>query len=564
MDSNDVGRRKGAETIALLHEISQLMGLNEENPFKIRSFERAADALVGVTDLEEKVKDGSLRQIRGVGESIAAVIEEFVTQGRSSLLEGLLAALPPGLLELMRVPGIGSKKAGQLVRELGISSLQELEAACRDGRVAGLKGFGDKVQARIMSGIGTLKAAEGKLRIDHAEEYALMLLPILREAVNSDRHPAASPLRVEVTGELRRMMEVVSSIEFLVELPLGERAAQAAREKADSALASFIADSRPKIRHVLHFAPENFFGYELARTTGSREHWEALGSPERFDCREEKEFYVHLGLPCLPPEIRETGRELKIAKLGGLAELMPWSGLTGSLHNHSSWSDGRSTLEDMIAAAKRAGHKYIGITDHSQTSGYAGGLKPERLVEQLRELRELQKRHSDIRILCGTESDILKDGSLDFDPELLKQLDFVVASVHSSFSMTKEEMTVRLIKAVKNPFTRILGHPSGRWLLERPAYQVDLDAVIREAVREGVGVEINANPLRLDLDWHWGPLVRETGCLIAINADSHDVFGFDHLKYGVAMARKALIPSTQVVNSWPVEKVMEWIGKRRW
>jgi len=549
--------------LELLDEISQLMTLNGDNPFKVRAFKKAAELLRGATDLEARARAGTLTELTGVGKGIADVLTEFFSLGRSTVRDELLAALPSGLMEFTSLPGVGPKKARQLIDELEIHTLGELEYACRENRLIHLKGFGEKVQAKIMEGLAAKRATEGLRRLDEAFPIAEALLRELSAAINDGHHPAAGALRVEETGDLRRRLEILSSIDFLVELPAGEKAARSVEERARLAVQNFTARVHPPLAIRLNYVEAKRFGYEQAKLTAPHPHWKAIGNPDPQDARDEREFYTAMGLPWIPPEMRETGEEVALARTGQLEKILPWDGVRGVFHNHTTRSDGAASLEEMVIAAKTLGFSYFGISDHSQSAFYAQGLKLPILLEQEKEVRDVQERHPEIRIFWGIESDILADGSLDYDTKTLSKFDFVVASVHSRFQMDRRQMTDRILKAIRNPATRFLGHATGRLLLGRKGYDLDMEAVIREAAKHDVAIEINASPARLDIDWRWGSELRKCGTLVSINPDAHEVAGLADTRYGVAVARKALMPTALVVNSRPTEEVASWLARAR-
>ena len=435
-----------AAALELLEEIRRLMALNGENIFKVRAFEKAQQSLSGVEDLAERARAGTLTEIPGIGKGISEVLTEFLLHGTSHARDELAASLPEGLVELTAVPGLGPKKALQLIEELGIHSVSELEYACKENRLLKLKGFGDKLQAKILEGLAFQKGAAGFQRLDTAFALAEQVLPAL----------TALGGRACETGALRRRLETMSSLDFLIE----EGAAQRAQYERAAAAAMERAGIRLPV--VLHFAPRARFGYELARTTGTPEHWKALGSPAAFDAAEEADFFERLGLPAIPPEARETGEEVALAKAGKIGSLLPWDGVRGVFHNHTTRSDGSATLEQMVVAAKKLGYAYIGISDHSQSAFYAQGLKVPDLLTQEREVREVQEKHPEIRVFWGIESDILADGSLDYEPSVLKRFDFVIASIHSRFKADREAMTDRIVGGDPQiPATRFLGHATG-------------------------------------------------------------------------------------------------------
>jgi DNA polymerase (family 10) len=536
-----------AAALELLEEIRRLMELKGENVFKVRAFEKAQHSLADVKDLGERALAGTLTELPGIGKGISEVLTEFLLHGTSKARDELKASLPAGLTELTAVPGLGPKKALQLIEELGISSLTELEYACKENRLLKLKGFGEKVQNKILEGLAFQKAVAGKQRLNDAFETAEKLLPLLTETCGT---------RVSETGALRRRMEILSELEFLI-----EDGGPTLRARVERALKDFGGQNGPGLPVRLRFAPAERFGYDLAHSTATAESWKALGSPAPFDAGTEEDFFAKLGVAFLPPETRETGEEVKLARSGALAELLPWNGVRGVFHNHTTRSDGAASLEQMVVAAKKLGYEYIGISDHSQSAFYAQGLKQPELLDQEREVRDLQQKYPEIRIFWGIESDILADGSLDYETSVLKRFDFVVASVHSRFQMGREAMTDRLLEAIRNPATRFLGHATGRLLLGRAGYEVDMERVIQEAARHDVAIEINANPARLDIDWRWGPQLRASGTLVSVNPDAHETAGLEDTKFGVAMARKALLPSSLVVNSRGAGEVAKWLRR---
>lgn len=530
------------------------MELKGENPFKVRAFEKAAASLGALegTELEDRARAGTLTELSGIGKGISEVLGEYFRTGGSKVRDELLASIPEGLLELTQVPGLGPKKALVLIEELGIHGISELEYACRENRLLKLKGFGEKAQHKILEAIGFMKSNQGRQRLSDAFALAQALHKALLQA--------AKGARVSEAGDLRRRLETLASLEFVVEVPTGAKEA-AVRAEVEEASRGFCADAGLRLPVTFHFARSERFGYELARATATPEHWRAIGAPEPFDARDEEAFFARLGLPLIPPESRETGEEVALARAGGLDRLLPWDGIRGVFHNHTTRSDGVATLEQMVVAAKKLGYEYIGISDHSQSAFYAQGLKVPDLLDQEREIREVQAKHPEIRVFWGIESDILADGSLDYEPEVLKRFDFVVASIHSRFNMDREAMTDRILEAIRNPCTRFLGHATGRLLLGRKGYDVDMDRVIEEAAKRGVAIEINANPARLDIDWRWGPKLRACGASVSVNPDAHETAGLEDTLYGIAMARKALLPTSLVVNSLGAREVERWLRR---
>ncbi|HTL13142.1 MAG TPA: helix-hairpin-helix domain-containing protein [Bdellovibrionota bacterium] len=545
------------KTVEILAEIRACMELKGENVFKIRAYEKAEKVLHGRDDIEARAKAGTLTELQGIGKGIAAVVEEFLKTGRSEELEELRKSIPPALRELSRVPGLGPKKAQTVMQELGIQSLGELEYACRENRLAGLKGFGEKMQAKILEGVQFAMATQGQLRWVDAQAHDRAVRDALR----------AAGVEFEGAGAFRRRLEVISDLEYVVKLSgagpkAGRGGAADPRAAAEEGLKRFLGHQPGALPVKLHFAEVPRFGTALARATGTPEHWAALGKPDKVDAPTEEAFYAALKLPYIEPELRETGEEVALARAGGLKGLLPWNGVRGVFHNHTVESDGVATLEEMVAEARRLGFAYIGISDHSQSAFYARGLKSEALTAQEKAIRKLQEKYDDIRIFWGVESDILQDGSLDYPDEVLARMDFVIASIHSRFQMDKAAMTERILTAVRNPRTTMLGHLTGRLLLGRKGYDMDFEQVFAECTKRKVVVEINAHPQRLDVDWRWGPRLRALGVNVSVNPDAHEVAGLSDVVNGVAVARKALLPAAQVVNSRDAAGVERWLRER--
>jgi DNA polymerase (family X) len=538
--------------IELLEQMQRLMELKGENPFKIRAFEKAQAVLEGRDDLESLAKEGRLTELPGIGKGISAILTEFFKTGKSSELEELSASVPKILLDLTEIPGLGPKKAMVLIDELKIESIAELEHACRENRLMKLKGFGEKAQHKILEGIQFRNAHLGQQKISDVFPLAEALLKELLKAA------APFEARVSETGELRRRLEILSKIEFLIE----DDGNKKLRAAIDEAVQDFKATHAESLPITIHYAAPEKFGFELAHGSSSSEHWKALGSPKAESFKSEEDFYGSLSLPWIAPELRETGDEVKIARDGRLSEILPWDGIQGIFHNHTTRSDGTASLEEMVVAAKDLGYKYIGISDHSQTAFYASGLKADSLLEQEKEVRKVQDKHPEIRIFWGIESDILADGSLDYPDSVLKKFDFVIASIHSRFQMDREAMTDRILYAIRNPYTRFLGHATGRLLLGRKGYDIDMERIIDEASAHDVAIELNASVSRLDIDWRWGSELRKRKTKISVNPDAHAISEIEDTRYGIAMARKSLVPVSQIINTRSVEDVSRWLSRK--
>lgn len=542
------------DAVKLVREIRKLMQLNGENPFKIRAFDRAEEILADVDDLVERVRDGSITELKGIGKGIYDVLSEFVESGESSVLDELESQLPEGLLELVQIPGLGPKKARTIIDELQVTSIGELEYACRENRLLSLKGFGEKAQKKILEQIEFFHSTQGQARLVDALPWSEEILSALKKA-------AGKTARVEETGPIRRRLEVVQSLDFLVSYPSTAKKDQY-EKKVWGAVQKFQDKEKVALEVNVSFAEESKFEYEWARTTATPEHWKALGEPPLKAGKDEKALYIEGGGEWISPEMRETGEEVRLGKKGQLSKVLPWDGIRGVFHNHTTYSDGAATVEQMVAEAERLGYEYIGLSDHSQTAFYAQGIQPKDLKRQEREVREAQEKHPNIRVFWGIESDILKDGSLDYKESDLKRFDFVIASIHSRYGMTdKKEMTERLLTAIRNPYTRFVGHVTGRLLLGRKGYEVDMDQLIEEATQYGVSIELNSNPARLDIDWRHGKALRKNQTWVSVNPDAHTLEGLQDTRWGVIMARKALLPQSQVINAQSVEVVEKWLAR---
>jgi DNA polymerase (family 10) len=568
----------------VLSEIATLMELNGEDAFRSRAFASASRALEGTdADLYALAQADRLTSLRGVGQGIASVIRELVLTGRSTPLEELRAATPIGLFDLMRVPGLGTKRIRSLYSELGVESLDDLEREGRAGRIAELSGFGAKTEQKILEGIAFARASRKRRRYPEALEAAVRLLEWLRS------RPGVAA--AEIVGALRRRMEVVDRVDLLAATDDAEGVREAllalngVREEgweADVLLACLTDGLGVRLRCI---APERFVAAVVgdtgsdahladlarrARERGMKLESDAVRGPDGVPLHlpDEEALYSALGLQYLPPELREGVGEVERAAAGRVPRLVERDDLRGTFHCHTTWSDGKATVAEMAEAARALGWSYLGLADHSRSAAYAGGLTVPRLRQQQAEIDRWNAAHGGagergFRVFKGTESDILPDGGLDYPDEVLASFDYVVGSVHSSFGMSEEEMTARVIRAVRHPALTMLGHPTGRLLLTREGYAIDVRAVIDAAAEEGVVVEINANPHRLDLDWRHVGYAAERGVLIAINPDAHSTSGLEHVAFGVNMARKAGLEARQILNCWTLDEVAAYFAERK-
>lgn len=542
------------KAVALLREIRTLLELHGENPFKVRAYEKAVDVLSGREDLVKRAQEKTLTEMSGIGKGISEILEAFLLRGDTQARDELAKGLPPGLTELIQVPGLGPKKARTLIDELGIQTLAELEYACRENRLLNLKGFGEKMQSRVLEGIQFLKSNQSRTRLVDALPLSAQLRDRLQKALGKEAN-------IEETGALRRRLEVLEKIEFLITAAPSKTSSL--KKISEKALAEFQKSQASAIPVELYWTEPSEKGKAWAETTGSSDFLEAFGSKGGGDHAETEEaFFKALRTEWVSPEMRETSETAELAKKGSLKQVLAVDGIRGVFHNHTTRSDGTASLRQMVTHAKKLGYSYIGISDHSQSAFYAQGLKADELKEQEKEIRDLQDEMPEIKIFWGVESDILQDGSLDYPESVLKRMDFVVASIHSRFKMDRAQMTERVIRAIRNPYTRFVGHLTGRLLLGRPGYELDMEAVIEEAAKHDVAIEINANPARLDIDWRHGGLLRAHKTKVSVNPDAHSTEGLEDTVFGIWMARKALLPSSLVVNSWDTQEITKWLDRK--
>lgn len=564
------------EIIDALEEIAFLLELADENPFRARSYQNAARTL-SLLDQEVATlaREGRLREIPGIGPAIEQKISELATTGRLEYLEELRGQFPPTLFELFSIPGLGAKRIRTLYKELGIRSLGELEYAIRENRLLSLKGFGPKMQEKTLEGI----------RFAHRQRGLHLFHVAAREAQRLRDWLAESGLavRVSVAGSLRRRKEIIKDIdlvassaepEALMERFVEFEGVHSVTARGDTKTSVLLDSGIPADLRVVADAQ---FPYALHHFTGSKEHNVAMRQrakeyglklneygmfrdEENLPCADEAELFGRLDLPYIPPELRENLGELEAERLPRLVER---EDLLGVYHCHTAYSDGMSTVGQMAQGAIERGYHYIVIADHSQSAGYARGLCPRTVLKQLREIDEINRSLDGFRILKATESDIRTDGSLDYDDELLSQFDLVIASIHGRLNMTEEEATARLVKAVENPYTTVLGHPTGRLLLARPGYPVDMDRVIDACLANRVAIEINASPHRLDLDWRYVKRARDKGVKLCVGVDAHSVDGLDDVPYGLGIARKGWLEPGDLLNCLSVEEVIAWQKSKR-
>jgi DNA polymerase (family 10) len=567
----------------VLTQIASFLELRAESRFRIRAYEQAAQA-VGALDTDDIASldhTGALAATSGVGPATLAVLRDLITTGQSRYLEQLRRETAPGLVELLDVPGLAVQKIQQLHAELGIDSVDALEAAARDGRLASVKGFGPKTVARILRGVEIARESTAVTRQDRALVTSVALLTSVRG------HPGV--VRAELAGGLRRCRETVRDIDIVAACS-GDPLAVAADMSNAPGVRSVnpAGTTAPSItfadgaRLHLHCVDERDFVVALWRATGSSRHVTAIAdrlsarhivlegdefrdaSGTRIEISDESRIYALADLPFIPPELREDGYEFSVAASGRVPALIELRDLQGVLHCHSLYSDGKATIAQMAHAARQRGWSYIGITDHSQAAFYAAGMSQMQVEAQHDEIDDLNAEATDgFRILKGIESDILHDGSLDYDAQTLDRFDFVVGAIHSRFAMDEAKMTARVLHALDDPHLTILAHPTGRLLLERDPFPIDMNAVFVKAAETGVAIELNADPKRLDLDWRLIPRAREAGVTLAIGPDAHSTASLDYVVAGIGIARKAAVEAHDVLNTRSADDVMAFARARR-
>lgn len=552
-----------ARTLRLL---SQVMELHKENTFKIRT---VANAALKIDKLPYAIKGKSIEeieQIDGLGKSMSAKVWELLSLGTLTDLQNLIDKTPEGIIEMLGMKGIGPKKIVVIWKDLGIETVGELYYACNENRLIEAKGFGLKTQEEIKKIIEFKMAAEGKFLYAHTEHLAHTLHADLALWLNNFED---APL-VEITGDFRRRCEIITELDILVGTDLPDETAEKLSlfepfefVKEGDYLYNALTSIGLKIR--LFLSNKEDFYPQWFSLTGNTEHVRSvLALAGTGNYVSEAEIYTKAGLDFVEPELREGNNEIALAKAKKLPVLITDEDLKGTLHNHSTWSDGVHTLEQMAVFCKEELNlEYLGICDHSRSAVYAHGLNDQRVYAQQQEIDELNLKLAPFKIFKGIESDILGDGSLDYSDEILKTFDFVVASVHSNLRMDEEKATARLIKAIENPYTTILGHPTGRLLLSRKGYPIDYVKVIDACAANKVVIEINANPLRLDLDWRWHRYALEKGVLLSINPDAHRMEGFRDMHYGTLVARKGGLSAKQCLNAFNLTDITEYFRNKK-
>jgi DNA polymerase (family 10) len=572
---------RNVEITRLFNEIADFLEVKDENPFRVRAYRRAAEAVEGLSeDIAALAERGALLEVPGIGKDLAAKIQEYLTAGKIEYLEGLRREIPAGVIELLGIHGVGPKTAKHLYEQVGVDSVEKLEELARAHKLAGLPGIKAKTEENILKGIAVWRSGRERMPLGTALLLAEAILERLRALKEVEQ--------IEPAGSLRRMKETVKDIDILVTSKLPGRVMEAfvglpnvAEVLAHGETKSSVR-LRENIQVDLRVVEPDCFGAALQYFTGSKQHnirvrelaqRSGLKVSEygvfdektnrRVAGRTEEEVYRAVGLPFIPPELREDGGEIEAALEGRLPALVSLQDIRGDLQMHTTWSDGAHSLAELAEGVRARGYQYMAVTDHSKAATVAGGMKDDQVLQMIAEVRALNKEMKGFRILAGCEVDIRGDGTLDFSDEILRQLDLVLVSVHSRFKMSREEMTARIVRAVQHPLVHLLGHPTGRLIGERGAYELDMEAVLTAAGAAGVGVEINASPSRLDLNDLHARRAKELGVPVAIDTDAHTIGQLDYMRFGVSVARRAWLTPGDVLNTRPLKDFVSWLEKKR-
>lgn len=546
-----------ANTFRLL---AKLMELHGENKFKIRSYSNAYLTLRKLDRPAAEMSEEELAGIKGVGKAISSKIRELVTTGEMAALEKYRDQTPEGVQDMLQISGFGPSKVRTVWKDLGVETIGELLYAVNENRLIELKGFGSKTQDDLRTKLEYFQGSRGQFRYAQLEAPAIALIKAIQETF-----PEA---RVAETGAFRRRCTVLERIELLIAgVSVEDLAGALALTEADpqsNQLSGLFEESIPLTLYTCSFEE---WGSKQFRYTAGSEFMDAFVQAfpnEDFKAlAEEDQVFAQVDLPLIPAELRENEWGLQLAQRHELPHLLEEQDIKGVIHSHTTYSDGLHTLEEMVTYAREQGFEYIGITDHSKAAFYANGLSPQRVHEQMAAIDQLNAQYEDFRIFKGIESDILADGSLDYEEDLLQEFDFIIASIHSNLRMDEQKATQRLLKAIENPYTSILGHPTGRLLLSRPGYPIDHQRIIDACAANQVAIELNANPYRLDLDWTWIPYAVEKGVLISINPDAHSQQGIHDIHFGTLAARKGGLTAEQCLNSRPANEFYQLTQKGR-
>jgi DNA polymerase (family 10) len=572
---------RNAEIVSLFNEIADFLEIKGENAFRVRAYRRAAQAMEGLTeDVTAVAARGDLQEIPGIGKDLAGKIKEYLERGAVAHLDDLRKEIPPGVVEMMGIHGVGPKTAKQLYERAGVDSVERLEELARAHALAGIPGIQARTEENILKGIAVWRSGRERRPLGAALPLAEAILQTLEALQETDR--------ISLAGSVRRMRETVKDIDILItsKRPAPVMEAFVALPDVAEVLAHGDTKSSVRLREGiqadLRVVEPECFGAALQYFTGSKQHnirVRELAQRRRLKVNEygvfdektnrrvagatEEDVYRAVGLPLVPPEIREDGGEIEAALAKRLPVLVELADIRGDLQLHTTWSDGAHSLADLAAGVRARDYQYMAVTDHSKSATVAGGMDEARVLQMIAEVRALNKGLKGFRVLAGCEVDVRADGSLDFPDEILAQLDLVQVSIHSRFKMSREDMTRRIVRAVQHPLVHILGHPTGRLIGERAPYDVDIEAVLQAAKTSGVAVEINASPSRLDLNDLHARRAKDLGIPITISTDAHTIPQLEYMRYGVAVARRAWLTPAEVLNTLPAPALASWLKQRR-
>jgi DNA polymerase (family 10) len=575
-----VGEMKNGEIAVLFNQIADFLEIKGENPFRVRAYRRAAQTMEGLTeDVAVIAERGGLLEIPGIGKDLAGKIQEYLSRGSVGYLDALRKEIPVGVVELMGIHGVGPKTAKLLYEQVGVDSVDKLEELAKAHKLAGFPGIQAKTEENILKGIAVWRGGKERMLLGAALPLAEAILRTLEALKETDR--------IALAGSARRMKETVKDIDILVTSKKTARVMEVFVGLPNVAEVLAHGDTkssvrlREEIQADLRVVEPNCFGAALQYFTGSKQHnirIRELAQRQGLKVNEygvfdeardrriagatEEDVYRAVGLPFIPPEIREDGGEIEAALEGRLPSLVGLDDIRGDLQLHTTWSDGIHSLAELAAGVRAKGYQYMAVTDHSKSATVAGGMDETRVLQMIAEVRALNARLKGFRVLAGCEVDIRGDGSLDFPDEILTRLDLVQVSVHSRFKMSRDEMTTRIVRALRHPLVHILGHPTGRLIGERAAYDVDIEAVLQAAKAGGVAVEINASPSRLDLNDLHARRAKDLRIPIAISTDAHTIPQLDYMRYGVAVARRAWLAPSDVLNTLSGQRLVSWLKRR--
>lgn len=553
------------DIIRTLNHIGLLLEIKGESFFKSKAYYDAARKIeLMQEDIFELVKEGKLGDIKGFGKALTEKIGELVNTGKLKYYEDLQSSVPEGLIQMLKIPGVGAKKIKILYDKLGISTIQELKQACLEDKLLTITGFSKKGQEKILDGIIVIEK--------YADKFHFPVGDIIAQEIIKSFEDISYIKRYAVAGSLRRKKEIIKDIDILVSSDEPDKVMDIftshycvveVTSKGNTKSSVILQNG---LRADLRVVTDEQYPYALHHFTGSKEHNTALrhlakqkglkineygifSDEKLIECKDENDIFQVFGMDFIQPEIRENNGELQAANEGKLPKLIESKDIKGLVHVHSNYSDGSATIKELARECVKRGYKYLGITDHSKSAIYAGGLKKDDIIKQHNEIDQLNEKYLSFQILKGTEADILADGSIDYSDEVLKTFDFVIASIHSSFKMDEKKMTKRIVKAIENKYVNILGHPTGRLLLSREPYNINIDEIVKACVKNNVIIEINSNPYRLDLDWRYIKAAKEKGAKFVISPDAHSIKDLDYVKYGINVARKGWLEKRDVANA---------------